>query len=166
MSWVEERTAAEATLGLRDYDPSLVVFWNDVLLRYVVAQDVRVAISIMPEKERPTNRVYRKIESEKDLLGCAQLKREYPNGMIPFQSGFILDWKGKSVYPDPGMIIYAANELFPYQFELEEKKIFEKSEQSRQVKLAKSWNDEFGADTMAKDIAKAKRRRRTIDMQR
>ena len=151
MGWFEEKRAAEATVGLRSQiDPTLRVLWNDLLRRYVVAQDWRLT----PQREN----AFRKLETQGFLLGCQQLRVEHPNGMIPYLELFLLDFKGRAVEPEVGLIAYCLPELAPYDWEKAERESDVKVEAAREAE----WRDRCGEDATAKEMAANARHRKHI----
>src|SRR5688572_15078070 len=132
MGILEERRAVEATeVAQRYVDPTLVVFWNDVLRRYVMAQDWRKT----PQRDN----AYCRIETQGWLVGCTMLKQHFPNGLTPYHAGFLFDYEGRPVEPSLGVMLLGCAALFPYEGE-QLNKVEAASDTAVESMRAKHWD--------------------------
>lgn len=153
MSGYEEVVAEVSTEGLQSYDHTCRVFWNDVAFRYVVAQDHRRTVL----HAKP----WKRIDADRLLCGISSLKREFPNGLSPYESLLILDRGGDPAPPHPGMIFAWLEQLAPRQdAKLNAEKLILNDEKRYEQNLQKDWQESFGEDVVHSDVEAAKRDRK------
>ena len=163
MGAFEEQKAALATQGVRSRDATIRVFWNDALRFYVVAQDRRLAMH--DRKNDGFFKVWHSQDRDLDLNGCAQLRREFPGGVIPYHGLFQLSYKREGQYhyspvePRPEIILRVLDDLSPTIDSLNNDQILEKSEKRYEEQVEREWNEMMGPEVVARDLEQARRNR-------
>jgi hypothetical protein len=153
VSGYEEVVAEVSTEGLQSFDHTCRVFWNDTVFRYVVAQDHRRTVL----HKKP----WKKIDADRLLCGISQLKREFPNGLSPYESLLLLDRGGEPAPPQPGMIFEWLEQLAPRQdAKLNADKLILNDEKRHEEALNKDWQESFGEDAVSKDLEENRRDRK------